>query len=125
VKVLVIGGGGKEHAIVWKLSRSRHISKVYCCPGNPGIAGIAELIDIRPDDFKALIDFAKYDWVDFTIVGSSRVFSKDIVPLFEREGCRISRRQNSSKRNRAGICQNLMRLHRFRQLIRCSIFPSG
>jgi phosphoribosylamine--glycine ligase len=114
VKVLVIGGGGKEHAIVWKLSRSRHISKVYCCPGNPGIAGIAELIDIRPDDFNALIDFAKYDWVDFTIVGSGHVFSKDIVSLFEREGCRIfgAGRTAAKAESSRVFAKNLMRLHR-------------
>jgi len=114
VKVLVIGGGGKEHAIVWKLSQSRHISKVYCCPGNPGIAGIADLIDIRPDDFGALIDFAKYEWVDFTIVGSGQVFSRDIAPLFEREGCRIfgaGRTAVKAESSRV-FAKNLMRLHR-------------
>ena len=114
MKVLVIGGGGKEHAIVWKLSQSRHISKVYCCPGNPGIAGIAELIDIRPDDFKALIDFAKYEWIDFTIVGSGQVFSRDIVPLFEREGCRIfgAGRTAAKAESSRVFAKNLMRLHR-------------
>jgi phosphoribosylamine--glycine ligase len=114
MKVLVIGGGGKEHAIVWKLSQSRHISKVYCCPGNPGIAGIAELIDIRPDDFNALIDFAKYEWIDFTIVGSGQVFSRDIVPLFEREGCRIfgAGRTAAKAESSRVFAKNLMRLHR-------------
>ncbi len=114
MKVLVIGGGGKEHAIVWKLSQSRHISKVYCCPGNPGIAGIAELIDIRPDDFGALIDFAKYEWIDFTIVGSGQVFSRDIVPLFEREGCRIfgAGRTAAKAESSRVFAKNLMRLHR-------------
>ena len=114
MKVLVIGGGGKEHAIVWKLSQSRHISKVYCCPGNPGIAGIAELIDIRPDDFNALIDFVKYEWIDFTIVGSGQVFSRDIVPLFEREGCRIfgAGRTAAKAESSRVFAKNLMRLHR-------------
>ncbi|MDA8084872.1 MAG: phosphoribosylamine--glycine ligase [Nitrospiraceae bacterium] len=86
MKVLVIGGGGREHAIVWKLSQSRHVDKIYCCPGNAGIAGIAECIDVRQDDFQALLDFVKYEWIDMTIVGPEDPLSKGIVDLFEKEG---------------------------------------
>jgi phosphoribosylamine--glycine ligase len=89
MKVLVIGGGGREHAIVWKLSQSRHVDKIYCCPGNAGIAEIAECIDVRQDDFQALLDFVKYEWVDMTIVGPEDPLSKGIVDLFEKEGRRI------------------------------------
>jgi phosphoribosylamine---glycine ligase len=114
VKVLVIGGGGKEHAIAWKLSRSRHISKVYCCPGNPGISEIAELIDVRSNDYNALIDFVKYDWIDFTIIGSGHVFSKDIVSLFEKEGRRIFGAGKMSVQTGLSrvLAKNLLRLHR-------------
>jgi phosphoribosylamine--glycine ligase len=114
MKVLVIGGGGKEHAIVWKLSLSKHINKIYCCPGNAGIAEIAECIDVSPGDFSALIDFVKYEWIDFTIVGSEELSSRGVVYAFEKEGCRIfgpnktAVQVNSSRY----FSKNLMRLHR-------------
>lgn len=88
MKVLVIGGGGREHAIVWKLSQSRHVDKIYCMPGNAGIAEIAECIDVN-DDFEALLDFVKYEWIDLTIVGPEAPLSKGIVDIFEKEGRRI------------------------------------
>lgn len=114
MKVLVIGGGGREHAIIWKLSQSKHINKIYCCPGNPGIAEIAECINLSPYDFSTLIDFVKYEWIDLTIIGSEKIFSKDIVDAFEREGCRIlgpgdTAAQASSSRI---FAKNLLQLHR-------------
>ena len=69
MKVLVIGGGGREHAMGWKLKQSKKVDKVYCTPGNAGIAEMAEVVDIKPDDFDALLDFVKYNWVDLTVVG--------------------------------------------------------
>jgi phosphoribosylamine--glycine ligase len=89
MKVLVIGGGGREHAIVWKLSQSRSVDKIYCCPGNAGIAEIAECINVNQDDFNALLDFVKYEWIDLTIVGPEDPLSKGIVDLFEKEGRKI------------------------------------
>jgi phosphoribosylamine--glycine ligase len=89
VKVLVVGGGGREHAIVWKLSQSRHIDKIYCCPGNAGIAEIAECIDVTPNDIDALIDFVKYEWIDLTIASAEEPLLDGIVNSFERGGCRI------------------------------------
>ncbi|MCL5023878.1 MAG: phosphoribosylamine--glycine ligase [Nitrospirae bacterium] len=89
MKVLVIGGGGREHAIVWKLAQSRHIDKIYCSPGNAGISEIAECIDVGTNDFGALIDFVKYEWVDLTIVGPEEPLSRGIVDAFEKEGRRV------------------------------------
>jgi phosphoribosylamine--glycine ligase len=89
MKVLVIGGGGREHAIVWKLSQSRSVDKIYCCPGNAGIAEIAECINVNQNDFNALLDFVKYEWIDLTIVGPEDPLSKGIVDLFEKEGRKI------------------------------------
>ena len=89
MKVLVIGSGGREHAIVWKLSQSRLVDKIYCCPGNAGIAELAECIDVSHDNFKALLDFVKYEWIDLTIVGPEGPLSKGIVDLFEKEGRKI------------------------------------
>ena len=114
MKVLIIGGGAKEHAIVWKLFQSKHISKIYCCPGNAGIAEIAECIDVSPNDFSALIDFAKYEWIDLTIVGSEELLIKGIVNAFEREGCRIvgPNRTAAQLRSSKVFAKNLMRLYR-------------
>lgn len=89
MKVLVIGGGGREHTIVWKLAQSRHVDKIYCSPGNAGISEIAECIDIGTNDFSALINFVKYEWIDLTIVGPEEPLSRGIVDAFEKEGARI------------------------------------
>lgn len=113
MKVLVIGGGGREHAIVWKLAQSRSVEKIYCCPGNAGIAELAECIDVNQNDFDALLDFVKYEWIDLTIVGPEDPLSKGIVDLFEKEGrrivgpCRDAARLESSKI----FAKELMRLH--------------
>lgn len=89
MKVLVIGGGGREHTIVWKLSQSKHVDKIYCTPGNAGISEIAECLDIGSDNFNALLDFVKYEWIDLTIVGPEEPLSRGIVDAFEREGRRV------------------------------------
>jgi len=89
MKVLVIGGGGREHAIVWKLAQSRHVDKIYCSPGNAGIAELAECIDVGADNFDALVDFVKYEWIDLTIVGPEEPLSRGIVDAFEKQGRRI------------------------------------
>jgi len=69
MKVLVIGGGGREHAIVWKLAQSGRIKKLFCAPGNAGTAQIAENVPIEADDISALLQFAKKEKIDFTVVG--------------------------------------------------------
>jgi phosphoribosylamine--glycine ligase len=114
VKVLVIGGGGKEHAIVWKLSQSRHINRIFCCPGNAGIAEIAECVDVSPNNFRALIDFVKYEWIDLTVVGSEELLSKGIVDTFEKEGCKIlgPNKRASQLMSSSVFAKNIMRLHR-------------
>jgi phosphoribosylamine--glycine ligase len=89
MKVLVIGSGGREHAIVWKLSQSKSVDKIYCCPGNAGISGLAECINVKQNDFSALLDLVKYEWIDLTIVGPEDPLSKGIVDLFEKEGRKI------------------------------------
>lgn len=89
MKVLVVGSGGREHAIVWKLAQSRIVDKIYCAPGNAGISEIAECVDIKLNDFEALIDLVKHEWIDITIVGPEDPLSKGIVDAFEKEGRRI------------------------------------
>ncbi|MBI4687668.1 MAG: phosphoribosylamine--glycine ligase [Nitrospirae bacterium] len=89
MKVLVIGGGGREHALVWKLSRSPRVDKIFCAPGNAGISEIAECIDIKADDIGALLNFARYEWIDLTVVGPEAPLTMGIVDAFKREGLRI------------------------------------
>ena len=69
MKVLVVGGGGREHALVWKLSRSSRVDKIFCAPGNAGITELARCIDIRVDDIDSLLNFVKYEGIDLTVVG--------------------------------------------------------
>jgi phosphoribosylamine--glycine ligase len=85
MKVLVIGGGGREHALVWKLSQSPRVDKVYCAPGNAGISEIAECINIGIDNFEGLIDFVKYNWIDLTVVGPEAPLSEGIADAFIKE----------------------------------------
>jgi phosphoribosylamine--glycine ligase len=114
VKALVIGGDGRAHAIVWKLSQSKHINKIYCCPGNAGIGEIAECIDLSPNDFSTVIDFVKYEWIDVTILGSERNFPKGLVEAFEREGCKIlAPNQTAAEANASRVfAKNLLKSHR-------------
>lgn len=85
MKVLVIGGGGREHAIVWKLMQSPKVDRIYCAPGNAGISEIAECIDIKGDDLDGLIDFVKYNWIDLTVVGPEAPLAAGIVDRFIKE----------------------------------------
>lgn len=114
MKVLVIGSGGREHAIAWKMSGSKHINEIYCSPGNAGMAEIAECVDFSPSDFSALIDFVKSEWIDLTIVCSEKFLAGGIVNAFEREGCKIlgPDRTASQIRSSRVFTKNLLRLHR-------------
>jgi phosphoribosylamine---glycine ligase len=89
MKVLVIGKGGREHALVWRLHQSETVWKIFCASGNPGINQIAEAVPIAPTDVAALIDFAKSKSVDLTIVGPEDVLATGIVDHFTRAGLKI------------------------------------
>jgi phosphoribosylamine--glycine ligase len=89
MKVLVIGGGAREHAIVWKLSQSPQISKLFCAPGNAGIADMAECLDINAEDIDGLLEFALKNKIDLTVVGPETALVKGVVDLFEQNGLRI------------------------------------
>jgi phosphoribosylamine--glycine ligase len=86
---LVVGGGGREHALVWKLKQSPKVDKIYCAPGNAGISEIAECLDIKADNIDALLDFVKYNWIDLTVVGPEVPLTEGIVDVFVKEGRRI------------------------------------
>jgi len=89
MKVLVIGSGGREHALVWKINQSRKVKKIYAAPGNGGTHSMAEPIGIKADDIKALLDFAKKEKIDLTVVGPEAPLVAGIVDLFEKAGLRI------------------------------------
>ena len=89
MKVLVIGSGGREHAIVNKISTSAKISKIYCAPGNAGIAEKAECVDIAVSDLNGLADFAEEKAIDLTIVGMDEPLVAGVVDVFEERGLRI------------------------------------
>jgi len=86
MKVLIVGSGGREHAIAWKLSQSPKVEKVYCAPGNAGIAGHAECVPIGVNDFEKLTAFAKENKVDLTFVGPEEPLLNGIVNEFEEKG---------------------------------------
>ncbi len=89
MRILVIGGGGREHALVWKLAMSPRVSKMYCIPGNPGIARIAECVNIDVNDNFSLIRFAKEKQVDLTVVGPEVPLIHAIVDDFTTNGLKI------------------------------------
>ncbi len=81
-KVMVIGQGGREHALVWKLAQSEEVEKIYAAPGNPGMAELAECVDIGVDDLSALLHFAWSKQIDLTVVGPEAPLMAGIVELF-------------------------------------------
>jgi phosphoribosylamine---glycine ligase len=89
MKVLVVGGGGREHAIVWKLSQSPKIKQMYCAPGNPGIARLAECVPIAVSAIEKLADFAKKQQIDLTFVGPEEPLSLGIVNYFKEQGLAV------------------------------------
>jgi len=89
MKVLVIGSGGREHTLVWKISQSPKVDKIYCAPGNAGIAELAECVDIMADDINGLAGFALSHQIDLTVVGPEIPLVKGIVDLFESRGLKI------------------------------------
>jgi len=89
MKVLIIGGGGREHAITWKVSQSPRVDKIYCAPGNAGIGELAECVDIPVTDHDALAEFALSEGIDLTIVGPDDPLAEGVVDVFEAKGLRI------------------------------------
>ena len=89
MNILVIGSGGREHAICWKISKSPKCTKLYCAPGNGGISEVAELVGIEADDTDGLLKFAKKNSIGLTVVGPEAPLVKGIVDVFEKEGLKV------------------------------------
>jgi len=139
MKILVIGSGGREHALAWKIAQSPMVKKVYCAPGNPGIAEVAECVDIGSDDIKELLYFARKQKVDLTVVGPEAPLLTGIVDTFNDEKLKIfgpGKRASIIEGSKV-FAKNLMRKHGIptadfrvfedlnnaRKYIKSSVFP--
>ncbi|MDQ3063841.1 MAG: phosphoribosylamine--glycine ligase [Acidobacteriota bacterium] len=89
MKILVIGTGGREHALCWAFNKSEKTSKIYCADGNAGISEIAECVSIKPDDIHALADFAEKNSIDLTFVGGETSLALGVVDEFEKRNLKI------------------------------------
>lgn len=89
MKILVIGSGGREHALCWKIAQSPRCEKLYCAPGNGGISEVAKLVNINADDINGLLHFAKAERIDLTVVGPETPLVAGIVDAFQKEGLKI------------------------------------
>ena len=89
MKVLIVGSGGREHAIAFACAKSPKVDKIYCAPGNAGIAQIAECVPIGAMEFDKLVDFAKSNAIDLTVIGMDDPLVGGIVDVFEKEGLRV------------------------------------
>ena len=89
MKILVIGSGGREHALCWSFSKNKTVKKIFCADGNAGIAGIAERVDIKPDQIDDLASFAERERIDLTFVGGETALALGIVDKFEKRNLKI------------------------------------
>ncbi len=89
MKVLVVGSGGREHALVWKIAQSQLVREVHCAPGNAGIAKVAKCVDISAEDIASLVSYAESERIDLTVVGPEAPLAEGIVDEFEKRGLKI------------------------------------
>src|SRR5262245_12137269 len=121
MKLLVLGSGGREHAIVWKLAQSPHVTQMWCAPGNPGIASeqlianqsSVECVPVGTDDFPKLLAFAQSNRIDLTVVGPDNPLALGIVDLFHKNGLRIwgPNRQAARFESSKAFSQEFMERH--------------
>jgi len=98
MKILVIGSGGREHALVWKIAQSKLVEKIFCVPGNGGISQQAECVDIKAENIQELAEFARKEKIDLTVVGPEGPLSLGIVDEFMRQGLLIFGPQKQAAR---------------------------
>jgi len=89
MKVLVVGGGGREHCLAWKIKQSLKVKKIYCAPGNGGTSSFAQNIDVPASDLESLLNFALKEKIDLTVIGPEAPLVEGIVDLFEEKGLKI------------------------------------
>ncbi len=98
MKIMVIGSGGREHAICYAFAKSPRVTKIFCANGNAGIASIAELVDIKPDEIGRLADFAQSEAIDLTFVGGETSLALGVVDEIEARGLNIIGASKSAAR---------------------------
>lgn len=114
MKILVIGSGGREHALCWKLAQSPKVEKIFCAPGNAGISKLAECVSIPTDDTVELVNFAKKNKIGLTIVGPELPLTLGIVDDFERNGLKVfgpSKRASQLEGSKAFAKQFMQKHH--------------
>lgn len=89
MKILVVGSGGREHTLVWKISKSPMVQKIYCAPGNAGTSKLAQSVPIDTEDIQALVAFAKKEEIDLTVVGPEGPLVKGIIDVFEQASLKV------------------------------------
>ena len=111
MKVLVVGSGGREHALAWKIAQNRRVNEIFAAPGNGGMSAIATSVDIKADDVKGLLDFAKEERIDLTVVGPEATLVEGIVDEFEKNNLRIfgARKETAQLEGSKVFAKELMR----------------
>jgi len=111
MNVLVVGGGGREHALVWKIAQSPQVKKVYCAPGNAGIAREAQCFDVKADDISGLVKLARETGADVTVVGPEAPLVAGIVDRFQKEGLKVfgPRKPAANLEGSKAYCKMLMK----------------
>ncbi|MFW6113513.1 MAG: phosphoribosylamine--glycine ligase, partial [Actinomycetota bacterium] len=89
MKILVVGGGGREHALTWKISQSPMVDGIWCAPGNAGMARLATCMDIDAEDIEGMADFARDEGIDLTVVGPEAPLVAGIAGLFRESGLAV------------------------------------
>src|SRR5215470_9267276 len=114
MKILVVGSGGREHALSWKLRQSSNVERIFCAPGNAGTAEIAENVAISTNDLQSLVRFAKENRIDLAVVGPDDPLAAGIVDLFNSEKLRAFGPTKSAARLEASkiFAKELMRAHK-------------
>ena len=89
MKVLIVGGGGREHALAWKLQQSSGVDMIFCAPGNAGTEALGQNVPLQPDDTRGLIKFVKENQIGLTVVGPDNPLAAGLVDEFQKENLRI------------------------------------
>lgn len=113
MKVLVIGSGGREHALCWKIAQSPLVKKLYAAPGNAGISSIARTVDVAPANIPELVRFAKNESIDLTVVGPEQPLVNGIVETFAEQGLRVfgPSRAAAALEGSKTFCKQILRKH--------------
>jgi phosphoribosylamine--glycine ligase len=123
MKVLVVGGGGREHALVWKIAQSPKVSKIFCAPGNAGIAEQAMTVSFKANDLNGLLELALREKIDLTVVGPEEPLTKGIVDLFESKGLLVfgASRKAAEIEGSKAFAKEMMRMYHIPTAF-CEIF---